>query len=213
MKEIFKQNRFFLNPYIILFSMLTVLVLIFSKSDTHLFINQFHTAFFDFFFKNLTHFGDGILIMIIAALFLFFSYRQGLMIVVTYAISGLLAQFFKKVVFSDFARPVKYFEGVAELNLVEGVKTLSRHSFPSGHSTTAFAFFFYLSVITKNPYLKTFWFCLATLVGYSRVYLSHHFLQDVIFGSFLGVITTFILVLTLDRHLNIKALNRGLIKK
>lgn len=213
MKETFKQNRFFLIPYFIIFSLLTAVVLIFPKSDTHLFINKFHYPFFNFFFKNLTHVGDGIFIMVVAAIFLLFSFRKGLMIAITYAISGLLAQFFKKVIFSDIVRPVKFFEGVADLNLVEGVKTLSRHSFPSGHSTTAFAFFFYLSIITKNPYIKLFWFFLATLVGFSRVYLSHHFLPDIVFGSFLGLITTFVLVLTIDNVLDIKILNRGLIKR
>ncbi len=213
MKEIFKQNRFFLIPYFLVFLILIGTVLVISKGEIHLFVNRFHCSFCDFFFKYYTNIGDGLTIVIIAVLFVLFSYRQTIMILSTLIVSGLLSQFFKKVIFSDVVRPVKYFENIADLHLVDGVKTLLYHSFPSGHTTTAFTFFFYLSVISKNPYLKLLWFILASLVGYSRMYLSHHFLPDVLFGSFLGVITTFMFVLLLDKSLDVKSLNRGLIKK
>ncbi|MBS1933411.1 MAG: phosphatase PAP2 family protein, partial [Bacteroidetes bacterium] len=38
----------------------------------------------------------------------------------------------------------------------------------------------------------------AVLVGYSRVYLGQHFVQDVFFGSIIGVVSALIVYITID---------------
>jgi membrane-associated phospholipid phosphatase len=43
----------------------------------------------------------------------------------------------------------------------------------------------------KNNFLKTGFLLLALLIGYSRIYLSQHFLEDVYGGSIVGTVTTF----------------------
>ncbi len=59
-------------------------------------------------------------------------------------------------------------------------------SFPSGHTTVAFAT---LPVLDKEfPKLKTFWLVFIILVGFSRLYFNYHFLSDVIGGALLGYI-------------------------
>lgn len=57
-------------------------------------------------------------------------------------------------------------------------------SFPSGHTTTAFA----LAVVLAHffPGGRALWFLLAVLVGLSRLYLVEHFLADVVAGAGLG---------------------------
>lgn len=70
------------------------------------------------------------------------------------------------------------------------------YSFPSGHSFSSLVFFGMLAYIAyrtiKNNFLK--WllmigcFCLALLIGFSRVYLKVHFASDVIAGFCLGII-------------------------
>ena len=75
---------------------------------------------------------------------------------------------------------------------MEGVEISEYHSFPSGHSTSAFALFFCLSLLAKNHYVKVFTALCAIAVAYSRVYLSQHFLQDIIAGSFVGISVGFI---------------------
>lgn len=63
----------------------------------------------------------------------------------------------------------------------------SQNSFPSGHSTSAFCLFFCLCIISPKVWQKIFFFCLAILIGFSRVYLSQHFFEDIYVGSIIGV--------------------------
>jgi membrane-associated phospholipid phosphatase len=63
-------------------------------------------------------------------------------------------------------------------------------SFPSGHTTSAFALATTIAIISKDKKIGLFCFILAALTGYSRIYLGQHFLEDVGFGSLLGVGTT-----------------------
>ena len=62
-------------------------------------------------------------------------------------------------------------------------------SFPSGHTTVAFCIFFGLALIIPNKKIGAALIVLASLVGFSRTYLSYHFLMDLVAGSFLGVST------------------------
>ncbi len=163
------------------------ILLMYNKSEIHLFINQYHSLSFDIFFKYITDLGDGLFSIAIAIIFLFVRYRYSIIIFSSYAISGFLVQLLKKTIFADVSRPSRYFNGIAEIHLVEGVKMLGKYSFPSGHSASAFALFFCLSMFNKNSYLKLVFFILALIVAFSRVYLSQHFLIDIVVGSIFGV--------------------------
>ena len=61
----------------------------------------------------------------------------------------------------------------------------NRHSFPSGHTTTAFAF---ASVVAMEH--DWYWgvgaYSLATVVGLSRIHDNAHFLHDVVMGATIG---------------------------
>ncbi len=61
------------------------------------------------------------------------------------------------------------------------------NSFPSGHTITAFAIFIILALIVKKNYLKVFFTTIAILAGFSRVYLSQHFLEDIFSGALIGI--------------------------
>ncbi len=75
-------------------------------------------------------------------------------------------------------------------DLVEGldilIPTLSDFSFPSGHTTVAFATAMVLSHYHKS--LSWIFWILATLIGFSRLYLYVHFPTDVLFGVMLGIV-------------------------
>lgn len=60
-------------------------------------------------------------------------------------------------------------------------------SFPSGHTSTAFALATSISLENKKWYVVVPSYLWATSVGYSRLHLGQHYLTDVLFGATLGV--------------------------
>ena len=64
-------------------------------------------------------------------------------------------------------------------------------SFPSGHASTIVALMLALYFI--SPKYRVVYFAVAFVVVISRVLICHHFLTDVVFGSYIAVIITFYL--------------------
>lgn len=118
----------------------------------------------------------------------FRSVRNASMLLTTYIVSGLFVQLLKKSLFSEIMRPAGYFGTSHPLHLVDGVTNFMHQSFPSGHSTSAFAFFFGLCLLSDRWSVKLLCFIGAALVAYSRVYLSQHFLQDIAVGAWIGTL-------------------------
>ena len=170
-----------------------------SKAEKHLEFNAFHTSFFDTFFYYFTFLGDGVTAVLVVILLLTVKYRFALVVGVSNIISALITQFLKHQVFDNVVRPKKYFEGVHDLYFVPGVDNYLYNSFPSGHSTCAFSLYFALSLIVKNKLLKFIFFAMAVLVGYSRIYLSQHFFEDVYAGSIIGVVITIIVYFSISK--------------
>jgi membrane-associated phospholipid phosphatase len=181
-----KNNAFFLIPYLIVLLALIPILILYSKPEIHLWINQHNSAFSDLFFKYITFLGDGLFIIVPAIILIFFSLRDFVFLLVAYFSTGLFAQLLKRVFFNDVIRPSRYFHDIASLHLVDGVSLLNGRSFPSGHSTSAFALFLCLALLSSNRFVKLACFILACLVAFSRVYLSQHFLIDVFAGSLIG---------------------------
>jgi len=65
--------------------------------------------------------------------------------------------------------------------------TVSGRSFPSGHTSLAFATAASLSMQYKKWYITVPAYAWATTVGYSRVYLGVHYPSDVIVGAGVGI--------------------------
>ena len=63
--------------------------------------------------------------------------------------------------------------------LVEGVTRHSIHSFPSGHTATAFTFVLLIALTVKTLDVLTLSFIVALLIAYSRIYLGQHFPLDI----------------------------------
>lgn len=187
--------RWFLIIYVPVLIAALVLLMLYSRPELHLAMNKLHSGITDSLMKVWTLLGDGLVVAGIAVLLLFVSVRHSLVAFAAFAFGGLGAQLLKRLIFPDVPRPMKYFElhePGQTLRLVEGVKLYSWMSFPSGHTSVAFAVFFAMALITRNRALQAVWVCAALGVGVSRIYLSQHFLVDVVAGSMLGMATGFL---------------------
>lgn len=181
-----KQLTYISIPYLLCFLVGMYFVAVETKKALHLEVNEHHNQFFDVFFKYVTHLGDGLMFGVVIIL----SFFRNKMAALTFSISGvltlLLVFFFKKIVFAGSPRPIEFI-GEANLHLVEGVKMAHWNAFPSGHTTAAFAIATVLILYAKNKWLQVFFMLLALLAGFSRVYLSQHFVEDILAGSVLGI--------------------------
>lgn len=60
------------------------------------------------------------------------------------------------------------------------------NSFPSGHTTLAFAYSTIMAAEVDNVFWKIGWYTLAGLVGYARIYHNQHWFSDVLMASSIG---------------------------
>lgn len=183
-----KGTALFLGLFFI-FTTLTA-TLIYSKGNemSFLWLNQaeLHDKTNDFLFKYITHIGDGFFAVAISLMFLLIprTQRLGLVSLIAYALSGLLAQLIKRTV--EAPRPAAIFTNDTYSFFVDGIHNATQHSFPSGHTTTIFAMCCVLACFSRHKWLQVNFLLLAIIVGYSRIYLGQHFPADVLGGAFLG---------------------------
>ncbi len=192
-----KTNIFALKPFVylcIIFLLFSVISMIFIDFDEiHFFIYKQHSRSLDVLFKYLTNLGDGLFAIVTILVICWLKPLKYVWLgALSFAISGILSQFIKKVIFPSALRPIKVYD-INKLHLIDGVTVHSLHSFPSGHTATAFALFMFLAFVYRKN--KTAQYCfafIAILIGYSRIYLTQHFLIDVICGSIIGIFSFFI---------------------
>lgn len=197
------KNNIFFYLYILLVIGVGFLLLVIDKEQLFLLINNSYNPFLGQFFRFYTHVGDGLFFIGLVLVMLFINYYFALVTLTCYLIPSLISQLLKKLVFASSLRPVKYFEGKQILQLTEGVINHSYNSFPSGHTLTAFAMFFLLSMMSQNKLLQVIYFFLAVLVGLSRIYIAQHFVEDTYFGSLIGMILTYFICLGLNNYTNL----------
>ena len=185
-----------------LFWVLGISIVLFTdKLDFQSKLNSFNTPFLDQITPTLTHVGDGLfafgLVILIA---IFFQKRSALLLFISYAGSSIITQILKRTIFIDAKRPMYYFDKVPTYHKIEGLVYHYSNSFPSGHATTCFAIFTILAYLHAQTNLaRILCFVFALLFSLTRVYLSQHFLIDVITGATIGYLTT-ILILRLAKN-------------
>lgn len=90
---------------------------------------------------------------------------------------------------SLFHRPRPYDNYPGELHPLQYEKS---YSFPSGHTSVAFATATSLSLQMRKWYVAVPAFLWAVTVGYSRMYLGVHYPSDVLVGALVGVASAYI---------------------
>lgn len=191
LKSLYQQNRYFFVGYFLLLLISIYILIFYSKADGFILMNPWHTNFLNQVFIPLTYFGDGIFVIALG-LILFFLKRRflALMILSSYALSGIIAQVLKYFIIEP--RPAVYLEKTNYPYFIDEVTLHNFHSFPSGHTASAFALAAVLSFAVKNKKYSILFLLMAALVGYSRMYLGQHFLDDVFAGSVIGVLSSII---------------------
>lgn len=199
-------RNIFTTAYILLLILGCFLLYNFSKPELELIINSYNTPYFDVFFKYFTYLGDGIFFAIVCVAVLIYDYRKGILIILGGLLQMIIVRGLKWYVFPQTPRPSMFLALTMPdhpIHYVDGEVINSIDSIPSGHTATAFTLFtlLVLLIFYKKPLVSFICFLAAFLVGFSRVYLMQHFVFDVFFGSFIGVVSAFVVHQYLGKYI------------
>jgi len=212
--DVLHHIRFFFVPYLIVLITCLVIKLCYTREAIYFAVNARHSDWGDFIFPYVTNFGEGYLVVTLTLVMLLFSYRKTILIITSFAISGILVQIVKHIV--QAPRPVVYFEkDLANIHFVKGISLLHSNSFPSGHTVTAFSAAVVLSYLAVNKRWGFIFLLMAIAVAYSRMYLSQHFFEDVTAGSMLSTISTVIWITWMDGRafMHSQNMSKGLLRR
>ncbi|MCJ8210158.1 phosphatase PAP2 family protein [Mucilaginibacter sp. RS28] len=212
--DVLYRLRLFFIPYLAILITCLIIKLTHSREDIYFTVNHHHNHFFDDFFSYATDLGNGIAAVIILIVMLLYSYRNTFLLATSFAITSVLAQIVKRIFHSP--RPSLYFKDeLTHIYFVKGIKILSTNSFPSGHTVQAFTIAVVLAYVARQKRWGFIALLFALFIGYSRMYLSQHFFEDVVAGSIIGTITTVIWLTIIDSKPFLHSLKwkHGLLKK
>jgi membrane-associated phospholipid phosphatase len=198
MRTLIAENRWFVVPVVVAAVAGAVVLLTVPKAPLHLWINQWHCAAADSFFRYYTLLGDGWAVVGLVLVLLFVRFRDALTVAISNILGLIVTQVLKHGPFADCVRPAEYFKDTAQLHLVPGVEMLLYNSFPSGHATTAFATGLCLAVMVERPSAKTALFLFSLTLAFSRVFLSQHFFGDIYAGALFGLLLSGVVILVVD---------------
>ncbi len=199
-----KYFPFYGIAYVVLLCVMVLMLCLYPKAELHLMLNSCHTKGGDIFLRLYSQLAEWPLYVIAALPLVFKRWRLTVWYAVSELVSATVVWVLKQLFHAP--RPAAYFENIpdAVLPVVEGVRLHHSNSFPSGHTATFFVFFTFCALLLAHYYtthesgrrFSATWRYLAMLLllvmaalgGYSRIYLSQHFLSDVCVGSLIGVI-------------------------
>jgi len=181
----------------ILFASLALFII--SKGDIVLFLNKNHTSFWNLYFSSVTKIIEFPFLILFLIILYFKHWKVSAMLASIYLIPGAITQFLKRIIFEESFRPYYYYKN-DNLNLVPNVEMIEMFSFPSGHSTIAFAIAMYFSLIYRNVFVVFVSLIMAISVALSRMYLVLHFYQDVVFGAAIGAFIAYLIYLFADKY-------------
>lgn len=216
MKPIIKALSVYIIAYFLLLMYVFGLQFAYPKIECHLWLNSCHNGVLDFFFQYYTLLAEGVLYVLALLPLLWHKKEMTIFFAMSELTGGAIVQLLKMIISTQ--RPASVFENYPDIALpvIEGIDLHYCSSFPSGHSSTFFMFFTCLAIILAYHYVhspkpKTHrsrivlnlvllgMLLLAALGGYSRIYLSQHFMLDVWVGSIIGFVSPF-LVFYLSRN-------------
>jgi membrane-associated phospholipid phosphatase len=160
-----------------------------GKYPFFLLLNGNGGSWLDNIFLAWTFLGDGWMWVIVVLLTAYLQRKKLLLVLCCIAVSTLLAQGGKHLLFPDELRPAADPRELPAIHTVPGVELHTSQSFPSGHTSAAFTIFLLACYLIPHRSTLPVGFILALGVGYSRIYLSQHFPVDVAAGMVVGSLT------------------------
>ncbi|HTM90924.1 MAG TPA: phosphatase PAP2 family protein [Flavisolibacter sp.] len=181
-----------------LFSLIMALIvalfiLTYGKVNSFLVINKYNSPQFDYVFKSWTYLGDGIIWVPLFLYVLFFKRDYFVAVLAALMICTVLTHLLKRVIYPEEFRPIVVLG--EKVRVIQGYYMNRQHSFPSGHTSTAFTLALLLVTIVKKNFWVYFFPVIAFFVGYSRVYLAQHFVTDVFAGMLVGIVSSYLSLL------------------
>ena len=192
MLKIIERNSLFFALYIVCFFGVFFQELNKPELEATLYFGAHRTVLGNEFFKFWTLLGEAYPYFILPLFIVFF--KKDRKIILKIALTGLVVLILSYILKEIFQspRPSSVLESLglaANFNFVPDIELhTGLTSFPSGHTASAFALFGLMAFqFSRNKVLQIVFFLTAFLVGVSRVYLTQHFPQDVLFGSGIGL--------------------------
>lgn len=199
MKFFLRNNTVFLLGWAIVLSGMIAALGAIPKPELHLLLNACHSKWLDIVLQLYTRFVEWPVYVLMLLPLLCRRWGKTAMFAAAELSSALVIQLIKQL--WNMPRPKTFF---AELGgswadafngiVVDGVQMHSWHSFPSGHTATFFVFFGLCAFMwagEEKPLkglIGALCLILALIGGYSRIYLSQHFLLDVCTGMAEGTL-------------------------
>jgi membrane-associated phospholipid phosphatase len=190
--EIINKNNFFYISSLLLIVACGFFLSFYTRADGFMFMNSYHTAMLTVFFQNITFCGDGLFTLLLFSIIIlsFKKHRKlALLLLIGFLSSGIFSQILKHLIASP--RPSVYFESHHYTYFLDTFSNcrVGFHSFPSGHTASAFAMVTIITNYFRRRHIWAISLLFAMTIGYSRIYLAHHFLIDVLAGAFIGVLS------------------------
>lgn len=150
-------------------------------------IQNFSSPILDIFFKYITETAGFCFMAVLLVLLLAYQHtrRLGKQALVAELLQLAVGSYFLKQL---IARPRPF---VIDSTIELIVKAPQSYSFPSGHSSTAFALAFVVIFSNCPKCFKLIALVWAIIICFSRLYLQVHFPTDVIFGALLGIVCSY----------------------
>lgn len=215
LRYVSSQIKYFFIPYLIILSVCAAVKIQYDRETVYYAINAIHNSTADYLAPYITDIGDGLTIVILSLILALFNYRQAFLLFTSFLLTAVIAQILKYSI--NVPRPGTYFNGhTAGIHFVKNVYVIGGiQSFPSGHTVTAFSAAVVITYLLKNKLWGLALLIVAILVGYSRMYLSEHFFEDVTAGSAIGTFVTLLWLGYIDNKKFIKSprWDRGIISK
>ncbi len=193
---VMKQNYFQLwnheNPSlraIIILLLLSIPVHFFDKQLFQL-LNGIHWPLTDIFWLSFTTLGDGLLICMILGCFLLINPRITALGLTVFLISSITVNLIKYAVPS--ARPLELLQVVHITGPV-----LRWGSFPSGHTAAGFSACLAIAGYAQGNPVKGLVLLVASLIGFSRIFVGAHFPSDVLWGCICAVVVFHVVTFTI----------------